>query len=164
LANRERLPGEVHMVERRRNTYIACQDYNLTFHFMELHSFYRLWESGHSILNIAKSMGRHVNEITLLIVEQAYKKKVGKIGIVSAEPFCFESRDGRTYTACEEFNFIWDLKQLWKFRAKWQEGLSIREIAKELKRKVIEVFILALDQMEHGKISARAGGLYGQAV
>lgn len=43
----------------------------------------------------------------------------------------------------------------------WNEGWDIEEIAEKMKRKPIEVFLLALDRAEIGKIKPRKTGIFG---
>lgn len=65
------------------------------------------------------------------------------------------------YTACEDFNFHWDMQQVRLFRALWLEGKHIADIAIELGRHQAEVLILAIDQAEKGLIGPRQGGIFG---
>lgn len=65
------------------------------------------------------------------------------------------------YTALEDINFLWDEDQLPDVRYLWNQGLPLGDMAKYFKRKPIEVFVLVLDQMEHGQLKAREGGIHG---
>jgi len=69
-----------------------------------------------------------------------------------------------TYIALEELNFLWDEDDVLKFREMWEEGLSLPDIAKQLKRKKNEVAVLILDQAEEKKIKPRKGGLWGWVI
>ncbi|MBB6452008.1 hypothetical protein HNQ94_000429 [Salirhabdus euzebyi] len=68
------------------------------------------------------------------------------------------------YIAHENSNLDWKPKELQKFRNLWNEGFSIQDIAKKLKRPEIEIGLIILDQAHKGKIKPRFGGLMGFAI
>lgn len=65
---------------------------------------------------------------------------------------------------CEHYDFCWDRKEVQRFREMWEAGISLKEIAAELGRHINEVFILALDQSENGKVESRPGGVFGKSA
>lgn len=68
------------------------------------------------------------------------------------------------YVACEEYDFTWDECEVSRFRMLWQEGMSIPDMAKELKRHQNEIIILAIDQAEQSRIKPRPGGILGSKL
>lgn len=56
------------------------------------------------------------------------------------------------HIALEEIDFIWEESQVHLVRNYWKEGKVLIDIAAEIKRKPIEVFLLLLDQAERGII------------
>lgn len=72
----------------------------------------------------------------------------------------FKSRT-QIYLACEEMDFTWCVKDVWKFKKMWKDGKSILQIAQELDRDPDEVLILAIDRCKKGSIIPRDGGLLG---
>lgn len=65
------------------------------------------------------------------------------------------------YIACEEYDFTWSTTEISAFRKMWEEGTPLDRISVALQRHNNEVFILALDQAEKGKIETRPGWIYG---
>lgn len=64
------------MKHSRRNLYIALEEANLVFDESEVTYFRELWNGGANIIEIAKQMGRHQNEIAVLIIDQADQMKI----------------------------------------------------------------------------------------
>jgi len=60
-----------------------------------------------------------------------------------------------------EINFIWDEKEVERFRELWRSDLSIEKISEELNRPVNDVAILVFDQSIKRRIDPRKGGLMG---
>ncbi len=65
------------------------------------------------------------------------------------------------YVCCENFDFLWDRKDLPRFKEMWDDGLSIFEIAERFKRKPQEVLFLIMDQVDIRVIKQRTGGIWG---
>lgn len=59
----------------------------------------------------------------------------------------------------EEVDFLWDLKEVFRFRELWKSNYTLLEISKRFKRKQIEVAALILDQVDKFKIHKRKIGL-----
>jgi hypothetical protein len=73
----DKIPGDAYMKEERRNTYVACEHYNFIWERKEILLFRKLWNKGVPLSEIAKILGRHVNEVAILVIDQAEKKKIG---------------------------------------------------------------------------------------
>ncbi|MFD0768842.1 sugar ABC transporter substrate-binding protein [Bacillus sp. CGMCC 1.60114] len=65
----------------------------------------------------------------------------------------------KIHVALEQVNFLWDERDVIRFREMWNSDISILAISKILKRKQIEVAVLILDQIDKYKIQGRAIGL-----
>lgn len=74
---REKKPGEAYMQKERKNIYMACEDYDFCWGRDEVKRFREMWEVGESLIDISKVLGRHVNEVAILVIDQAEKKKIG---------------------------------------------------------------------------------------
>lgn len=60
-----------------------------------------------------------------------------------------------------EIDWVWTDKDLWSFRALWNDGVSLETIAQKLYRPTLEVSLLALDQLELGNIKKRDNDDFG---
>lgn len=60
-----------------------------------------------------------------------------------------------------EIDWVWTDKDLWSFRALWNDGAGLETIAKKLYRSTLEVELLVLDQVELGNIKKRENGVIG---
>ena len=60
-----------------------------------------------------------------------------------------------------EIDWVWTDKDLWSFRALWNDGASLETIAKKLYRPLLEVELLVLDQAELGDVKKRDNGAVG---
>jgi hypothetical protein len=81
-------------------------------------------------------------------------KAIGRI-----EQYYFKNKRDTIYTALEEVegaDFHWGPREIKKFNRLWEKKTPITEIAKEMKRSEIAVFILSLDMIFRGKIKPRA--------
>jgi hypothetical protein len=67
-------------------------------------------------------------------------------------PLLKSEDDMAAHIALEEIDFIWEESQVHLVRNYWKEGKVLIDIAAEIKRKPIEVFLLLLDQAERGII------------
>ncbi|MED1407032.1 helix-turn-helix domain containing protein [Bacillus mycoides] len=65
----------------------------------------------------------------------------------------------KIYIALEEANFIWDERDIIRFREMWKQDMSLPEMAKELRRHQSEVALLVIDQADKYMIENRPMGL-----
>ncbi|HDR5353823.1 TPA: helix-turn-helix domain containing protein [Bacillus thuringiensis] len=63
------------------------------------------------------------------------------------------------YIALEEANFIWDERDVIRFREMWKQGMSLPKMAKALRRHQAEVALLVIDQADQELITNRPIGL-----
>ncbi|MFB6364503.1 hypothetical protein ACFCP7_10615 [Paenibacillus elgii] len=68
------------------------------------------------------------------------------------------------YIACNDLDFDWRESEVASFEQAWNDGLSIKEIAKAFNRDPDEVAILAMDRCRCGAISERPGGAWGRRM
>lgn len=68
------------------------------------------------------------------------------------------------YTACENWDFHWDLKDIRVFDRMWIEGMDLEDIAKAFERDIDEVALLAMDRKKQGKIEQRKNGIFGRRM
>lgn len=59
-------------------------------------------------------------------------------------------------------NLVFEEVDIAMFINYWNEGLSIKKIAKQLKRKPLEIALLVMDRAEVGEIEQRNTGIYGK--
>jgi hypothetical protein len=74
------------------------------------------------------------------------------------EKYYFQNKRNNIYIALEEVedaDFYWSRKEIEKFDKKWNEDTPITEIAMEMKRTEIAVFLLSLDRIFRGQIKPR---------
>lgn len=76
MNKREKKPGEAYMKKESSSIYTACEDYNFCWDEKEVIRFRRMWAAGESLMDMAKKLGRHVNEVAILVIDQAEKKKI----------------------------------------------------------------------------------------
>ncbi|MBY0129132.1 helix-turn-helix domain containing protein [Bacillus cereus] len=65
----------------------------------------------------------------------------------------------KIYIALEEANFIWDEREVIRFREMWKQGMSLPKMAKALRRHQAEVALLVIDQADQELITNRPIGL-----
>ncbi|MEN3132532.1 helix-turn-helix domain containing protein [Bacillus albus] len=65
----------------------------------------------------------------------------------------------KVYIALEEANFIWDERDVIRFREMWSQGISLPKMAKALRRHQAEVALLVIDQADKYMIENRPIGL-----
>lgn len=65
----------------------------------------------------------------------------------------------KIYIALEEANFIWDERDVVRFREMWNQGMSLPEMAEGLRRHHAEVALLVIDQADKYLIENRPIGL-----
>lgn len=63
------------------------------------------------------------------------------------------------YIALEEANFIWDERDVIRFREMWNQGMSLPDMAESLRRHQAEVALLVIDQADKYLIENRPIGL-----
>lgn len=57
--------------------------------------------------------------------------------------------------------WVWKDSELYRFRALWDEGLNVQELAHELNTTKRSITLLVMDQDYKGEIKPRKFGLYG---
>ncbi|PFM49601.1 helix-turn-helix domain containing protein [Bacillus cereus] len=65
----------------------------------------------------------------------------------------------KIYIALEEANFIWDERDVIRFREMWKQGMSLPEMSEALRRHHAEVALLVIDQADKYLIENRPIGL-----
>ncbi|WP_242270985.1 helix-turn-helix domain containing protein [Bacillus cereus group sp. BfR-BA-01425] len=65
----------------------------------------------------------------------------------------------KIYIALEEANFIWDERDVIRFREMWNQGMGLPEMAETLRRHQAEVALLVIDQADKYLIENRPIGL-----
>ncbi|PEC71356.1 helix-turn-helix domain containing protein [Bacillus thuringiensis] len=80
------------------------------------------------------------------------------MSVVSNHEAMKESRL-KIYIALEEANFIWDERDVIRFREMWKQGMSLPKMAKALRRHQAEVALLVIDQADQELITNRPIGL-----
>ncbi|PGW62858.1 helix-turn-helix domain containing protein [Bacillus cereus] len=65
----------------------------------------------------------------------------------------------KIYIALEESNFIWDERDVIRFREMWNQGMSLPGMAEALRRHHAEVALLVIDQADKYLIKNRPIGL-----
>ena len=53
--------------------YIACEDYDFTWSKDEMKNFRQMWREGIPLREIAIRLRRHINEVAILVIDQAEK-------------------------------------------------------------------------------------------
>ncbi|OIJ12684.1 hypothetical protein BKP37_12850 [Anaerobacillus alkalilacustris] len=64
------------------------------------------------------------------------------------------------YIALSDVNMDWEHKDVEKFETLWKEGISLKEIARKLKRTHDEVGVIIMDRARKGKIKPRKNGIW----
>lgn len=67
-----------HCKQHRGNIYIACEDYDFTWSETEVEAFRRMWAEGTPLDRIAVALRRHVNEVAILVIDQAEQGLIKK--------------------------------------------------------------------------------------
>jgi hypothetical protein len=57
----------------------------------------------------------------------------------------------------EDTNFFWSQEEIQRFDEMWFEDMPMTDIAKEMRRTELSVFLLAVDRMFQGKNKPRKG-------
>lgn len=66
----EKKPGEAYMQKKSSSIYTACEEYDFCWDRKELIRFREMWEAGFGLMEIAKTLGRHVNEVAILVIDR----------------------------------------------------------------------------------------------
>ncbi|PGX73879.1 helix-turn-helix domain containing protein [Bacillus thuringiensis] len=61
----------------------------------------------------------------------------------------------KIYIALEEANFIWDERDVIRFREMWSQDMNLPDMAKALRRHQAEVALLVIDQADQELITNR---------
>ncbi|MNX81011.1 hypothetical protein D3C86_1126860 [compost metagenome] len=61
---------------RRKSIYIACEELDFTWGTEEAKTFDAMWEAGASVREIAKALGRDVDEVAILTIDRSRKGKI----------------------------------------------------------------------------------------
>ncbi|MGG1442124.1 hypothetical protein ABE354_08695 [Brevibacillus laterosporus] len=170
VLNKARGLDKKYMTFKRRKLYIACEHFDFSWYSHEILAVRELWKNMISITTIAKMLGRHLNELVFLIIDQSPKYMKHRQGKITNDVSSFEHMfnqdpvnfDEEKYHACERYNFIWDEQEVYKLRHLWKSGASIFYISEMFKRNVNEVAFLIVDQADQGYIKARKGGVLGE--
>lgn len=74
------------------------------------------------------------------------------------EQYYFKNKRNNIYIALEDVedvDFYWSRKETEKFDKAWEKDTPIKEIATEMRRSEIAVFLLSLDRILKGKVKPR---------
>jgi hypothetical protein len=83
-----------------------------------------------------------------------------KITITKMENYYLRNQRNMIYIALEEVedtDFFWSKKEIWKFDRYWKADVPLKEIAEEMHRSEMAVFLLAFDRIARGNIEPRKG-------
>ncbi|GAB7387398.1 hypothetical protein BSNK01_12340 [Bacillaceae bacterium] len=69
---------EFYMQQSRRNIYVACEDMDFVWDERDVEEFDRMWQEGFSIWDIARAFNRDPDEVALLAMDRARKRKIKK--------------------------------------------------------------------------------------
>ncbi|PEE36083.1 sugar ABC transporter substrate-binding protein [Bacillus pseudomycoides] len=133
--------------------HVALEEVNFIWDERQIILFREMWNSGASLVEMAKRLKRKQVEVAVLILDQADNYKIGVrsegIGDTSVE-LIKNIRNHEfpltLYIALEEANFLWHEQDMIRFHEMWDKGINIAEIARKLKRHQIEIAVLILDQ------------------
>ena len=84
------------------------------------------------------------------------KRAIGQL-----EAAYLRNKCGQSYIACEDLDFIWTKEEVFDFECRWDDGASLKELARYFRRSQEEILILALDLGLKERIRPRQGGLMG---
>lgn len=65
------------------------------------------------------------------------------------------------YIALDHANLDWKPKDVHRVEIMWNNGLSLKEIARNIKRSHKDTFLLIYDRLELGHIKKREGSVFG---
>lgn len=63
-----------------------------------------------------------------------------------------------------DVNFLFKMKEMERFMELWNDGESLQDIAKEIKRKPFEIALLIIDLDLRGLIMPRKKGIFGGQI
>ncbi|MGG3800631.1 hypothetical protein [Metabacillus fastidiosus] len=152
--------------------YIALENFNLTWELDEVKEFEVYWHRGLSIFTLANYFKRTTDEVFLLVMDLAMKDyiKARSNGIYTSQAEKISTNLAITrlknhyerYDVLLGYSFFWRTEDIMTFQILWKSNWSVTNIAKSLKRKLIEVAILVVDQASKGKIQPREESLFGK--
>lgn len=58
--------------------HIACEDLNFMWSLQEVNDFREMWKEGLCIVDIAEKLGREVDEVGILVIDQKRQRKIHK--------------------------------------------------------------------------------------
>ena len=132
-----------------RNFYIALSDTDINFTFTREETLRvgRLIARGATIEDvpeIAEKLGRPEEEVLLLMLDRM------EVGPLTGEKF----KNWNDYVALEnvDINWFWDIKEMHEIDRLHKAGESIFNIAKIMKKRLIDIVILIVDRGLVGKI------------
>lgn len=64
------------LIDRRRNTYIACEDMDFLWDEWDIYRVDEMWMDGFPITSIAEEMDRDPDEVLVLIIDRARKGQI----------------------------------------------------------------------------------------
>ena len=74
----ERQIERTYCKRERQNLYIACEEYDFTWSEIELAAFRKMWAEGTPLDRIAIALQRHINEVAILVIDQAEQGYIRK--------------------------------------------------------------------------------------
>lgn len=86
--------------------------------------------------------------------------KLENITIAKLESGHMTEKRRKIYIAIEDLDCVWDIDHVKDFEYLWNEGHTLSDIAKYLKRDIDEVAILLLDRARKGKVKSRESGIW----
>lgn len=158
--------------------HIALSDINFYWKQQELRNVITLWMEGWSLQYISKILIRDPDEIMVLFLDLAEHhkffniKRDNLIKVSSPQEMTFDfkvnfehflnvNKHGYEAFYGYDVDFIWDSREIRKFRDAWKAGYSIDYMADNLKRNKLDIALLAMDQVREDRIQPRNGGLEG---
>lgn len=97
--------------------------------------------------------------------EQMYAKMRNReaLAIYNLEKKYNRNQNAAIYIPLEDaaIDWYWNPKEVSHFDYLWNTGVSLEDMAEELKRPVLEVVLMIFDRDYRGKIKPRKGGYHG---
>lgn len=87
------------------------------------------------------------------VVNMSEAKVIGKL-----ESYYLEHKRGNLHISLEDLDdteWFWSLSEVERFDKLWKQRITLKDIAKELKRSETAVFLQALDRIDKGKVRPR---------
>lgn len=151
--------------------YLALELTNLHFSAKEITDVLKFWTGGLSIFKISELVKRDVDGVALLLLDLAENTKLippRKFGLLESPPIDlsasyynklsrFENKHLEEYMVFQKYQMVWDERDVVRFDGLWKRKTSLTEMAKVLKRPIIEVVILLFDRAIKEKIRPLPG-------